>query len=209
VELVGPRKAPENENGSSGGRNGRVEKPDPDKTNMRGDRIRVKGSMSGSNYELRQVRGEDRESIIEIFNYYIARSYAAYPSEKVEPDFLEQLMHGTHSFFVAELEGKVVGFAFLKPYLPISTFRSTATVTYFIDPDHRRSGLGTHILMTLESDAKKRGIQTLLAHISSRNEESISFHEKNGFSECGRFPDIGVKFGARFDVIWMAKKLAP
>lgn len=118
-------------------------------------------------------------------------------------------MHGVHSFYVAELEGKVVGFAFLKPYLPISTFKTTATVTYFIDQDLRRSGLGTHILMTLESDAKKKGIHTLLAHISSRNEKSIRFHKKNGFSECGRFPEIGIKFGELFDVVWMVKKLDP
>jgi L-amino acid N-acyltransferase YncA len=174
---------------------------------MKGDCLRVMGSMSSPEYELRQVREEDRERIIEIFNYYVTRSYAAYPSEKVGPGFLEQLMNGAHSFYVAELEGEVVGFAFFKPYLPTSTFRSTATVTYFIDQDHRRSGLGTKILMTLESDAKKKGIHTLLAHISSRNEDSISFHKKNGFSECGRFPEIGMKFGERFDVIWVVKKL--
>ncbi|NYT12332.1 MAG: N-acetyltransferase [Methanomassiliicoccales archaeon] len=163
--------------------------------------------MSSSDYEIRQFREEDRERIIEIFNYYITESYAAYPSEKVEPEFFDQLMHGSHSFYVAEHEGRVVGFAFLKPYLPIATFRTTATVTYFIDPVHRRSGLGTHILRTLESDAKERGIHTLLAHISSRNEESVNFHKKNGFSECGRFPEIGMKFGERFDVIWVVKKL--
>ena len=163
--------------------------------------------MSGSDYDIRQFREEDRERIIEIYNYYVRESYAAYPSEKVEPGFIDFLMKGVHSFYVAESGGSVVGFAFLKPYLPISTFGTTATVTYFIDPDHRKSGLGTHILMTLESDAKKKGIHTLLAHISSRNEDSISFHKKNGFSECGRFPEIGMKFGERFDVIWVVKKL--
>jgi L-amino acid N-acyltransferase YncA len=176
---------------------------------MMGEDLQTNGRMSSSDYEIRQFREEDQERIIEIFNYYITESYAAYPSEKVGPEFLDQLMHGSHSFYVAESGGRVVGFAFLKLYLPYSTFKSTATVTYFIDPVHRQSGLGTHFLKRLESDAKMKNIHTLLAHISSKNDESISFHEKNGFSECGRFPEIGVKFGARFDVIWMAKKLAP
>jgi len=48
-------------------------------------------------------------------------------------------------------------------------------------------------------------IKTLLASISSRNKESIAFHKKHGFIECGRFKDIGRKRGKPFDVVWMQK----
>ena len=47
------------------------------------------------------------------------------------------------------------------------------------------------------SSAKKMGLHTVLANVSSLNEESIRFHLRNGFTECGRFKEAGKK-RARF-----------
>jgi phosphinothricin acetyltransferase len=49
----------------------------------------------------------------------------------------------------------------------------------------------------------------LLANISSKNMESLTFHKKHGFFECGRMYEVGEKFNELFDVIWMQKDLAP
>ncbi|MBI4642672.1 MAG: GNAT family N-acetyltransferase [Deltaproteobacteria bacterium] len=57
-------------------------------------------------------------------------------------------------------------------------------------------------------EAGQRGIDSLIANISSRNQESIRFRLKNGFQECGRFLRVGRKFGEDFDVVWMQKHLA-
>ncbi len=51
------------------------------------------------------------------------------------------------------------------------------------------------------------GIDSLLVNISSRNRESLGFHLKNGFRECGRFLKVGRKFGEDFDAVWMQKQL--
>ena len=66
-------------------------------------------------------------------------------------------------------------------------------------------GIGKAALEKLEEEAKKIGIKTLLADISSENTQSIHFHEKNGFRICGRFHNIGKKKGKNFDVVWMEK----
>jgi phosphinothricin acetyltransferase len=50
-------------------------------------------------------------------------------------------------------------------------------------------------------------ITSLLANISSRNRQSLEFHLRNGFRECGRFLKVGHKFGEAFDVVWMQKQL--
>jgi phosphinothricin acetyltransferase len=50
-------------------------------------------------------------------------------------------------------------------------------------------------------------MKSLLANVSSRNEASLNFHLKNGFVECGRFKDVGTKFGEYFDVVWLQKFL--
>jgi phosphinothricin acetyltransferase len=57
----------------------------------------------------------------------------------------------------------------------------------------------------LIDDAKKMEVTTLLASISSQNEESLAFHKRKGFDECGRFRKVGRKFGKEFDLVWMQK----
>lgn len=76
---------------------------------------------------------------------------------------------------------------------------------YFIDKTHTRNGIGTRALNKLEGDARQLGIKTLLASISSENPQSLSFHRKNGFKECGRFEKIIKKRGKQFDIIWVQK----
>jgi phosphinothricin acetyltransferase len=80
-------------------------------------------------------------------------------------------------------------------------------VTYFIHPDHTGKGLGKRLLGFLEKGALEKGITNLLASISSLNPGSVEFHQKHGFTECGRFRKVGKKKGREFDTVWMQKRL--
>jgi len=91
--------------------------------------------------------------------------------------------------------------------ITFSTFREAAEIIYFIDKNYSGKGLGRIILDKIEEDAKFKGICNILASISSKNIYSIKFHEKNGFVKCGKFPEIGRKFGNTFGIIWMRKNL--
>jgi len=59
----------------------------------------------------------------------------------------------------------------------------------------------------LSDEAILRGIDLLVASISSMNEASIAFHRKNGFRECGRFERAGRKNDQDFDIVWMQRRL--
>jgi len=144
-----------------------------------------------------------------IYNYYVENSYAAYLEEKVTDDFFYNLLESTKSYpaYAIKADEKVVGFCFLRAYNQSSLFSETAEITYFIDKDYSGKRIGVIILDRIEEKAKERGICNILASISSLNDNSLKFHKKNGFIECGKFPGIGKKFGKTFDVIWMFKKL--
>jgi phosphinothricin acetyltransferase len=102
-------------------------------------------------------------------------------------------------------DGAVAGFCLLRPYNPFPAFRETAEISYFIAKEHVGRGIGDEALHRLEDDAGRLGIKNILASIVSRNEESLRFHKKHGFQECGCFAGIGRKFGEIFDIIWMQK----
>lgn len=156
---------------------------------------------------IRTVVDSDRDQIIGIFNYYVAAGFAAYPDTPVPPGFFNLFREGAIAFLVAEIDGHVVGFCVVKPFLPFSTFSRTATVSTFIAPAGRHRGIGTTLLEAVTGEAERKGVRVLLANISSRNPESLGFHGHHGFTECGRFHNAGLKFGELFDVVWMEKEI--
>ena len=161
-------------------------------------------------YSISPISNEDCESIIDIFNYYVENSFAAYPEKKFPYqafDMFLQMSDGFPTGSIRDQNGRIVGFGMLRAHNPMQTFSRTAEVTYFIHPDHTGKGLGKMLLSSLEKGAIEKGIKNILANISSLNPRSIEFHQKNGFIECGRFKKVGKKNGEEFDTIWMQKLL--
>ena len=153
---------------------------------------------------------EDREQIIDIFNYYIANSFAAYPESEVPYeafDIFLQMTKGYPTGKVEDEDGKIIGFGFLRVHNPMPVFSGTAEVTYFIRPEYTGKGIGKKLLHYFEEEGRKKGIRNILASISSLNPGSINFHKENGFAECGCFKGIGKKNGRLFDTVWMQKRL--
>ncbi len=162
------------------------------------------------NYHLRELEKTDAKSLIGIFNYYVANSLAAFRDKQVGIGYFERIWaeQGELPAVAVETEdGKFIGYGRLSPYKPVSTLSKTAVITYFIMPDHTGAGLGTRVLDYLVERARPMGIDRILASISSPNEASIEFHKRNGFVECGRFPEVAKKNGIVFDLLWMVKKI--
>ncbi len=161
-------------------------------------------------YRLEPMSPDHRKPVIDIYNHYIEKSWAAYPDEPVVYALFDRFLdmtRGYPSLVVRTDSGEVVGFAFLRAFLPAATFSRTAEITYFILPEHTRRGIGEKILKRFEENASKAGVDNLLASISSRNGFSLEFHRKHGFTECGRLRNVGRKFGEDFDVVWMQKMI--
>ena len=159
------------------------------------------------NYTTRPVSDDDWPVVAAIFNHFVVNSPAAYPDTPVKPEFFSD-RHRTnpdYPFVVVEVDGQTVGFAYLSPVHPVATMRRSAQVTYFILPNHTGHGLGKRLLGLLLDEGRTMGVDNFMAHISSLNDGSIRFHERHGFSECGRFRRIGSKHGQDFDMVWMQK----
>jgi L-amino acid N-acyltransferase YncA len=166
------------------------------------------GVSAVQDYSIRMATEEDREAVVDIFNYFVEKSFAAYPDTKAGYSLFDVLktmcLQGTF-YVIDKPEGGVIGFGMLRPHQKSSTFSRAAELTYFIMPGYSRRGLGARLLQVLEKDAAKLGVETLLANISSLNSQSLGFHRKQGFKQCGCFERVGRKLGRDFDVVWMQK----
>jgi L-amino acid N-acyltransferase YncA len=161
-------------------------------------------------YSMSPISDEDRESIMDIFNYYIENSFAAYPETKLPYeafDIFLQMSQGYPTATVKDNNGNIIGFGLLRSHNQMPIFSQTAEITYFISPEHTGRGIGKKLLSHLEEEGTRRGVTNILANISSLNPRSIDFHRKNGFIECGRFRSVGRKKGQVFDTVWMQKML--
>ncbi|MCL1593229.1 MAG: N-acetyltransferase family protein [Actinomycetia bacterium] len=157
---------------------------------------------------IRPVSEPDWEPIAAIFNYFVTESFAAYPDQPVDAAFFRD-RHAAHPMFpfvVAEIEGEVVGFAYLSSFHPVPTMRQTANLTYFLHPEFTGRGIGAAFLEHLLEAGKTLGITNFMAHISSLNPGSIRFHLAHGFTKCGSFINVGVKNGRSFDMVWLQKE---
>ncbi|MFH1998422.1 MAG: N-acetyltransferase family protein [Planctomycetota bacterium] len=156
----------------------------------------------------RKAHDDDRNAIRDIFNYYATHGFAVYRENELDATIFDFFAEDAFAFLVAqERNGSVIGFGALRRYKPAATFDKVGVLTYFLKTENTRAGLGTRFLSELVAVARDLGIRNLLAHISSRNEPSIRFHLKHGFTEAGRLRNIGFKFGRYFDVVWMQKEL--
>jgi phosphinothricin acetyltransferase len=150
----------------------------------------------------------DREAVIDLFNYYIENSFAAYLEKKVPYGLFDQFLKLTEGYPAftmrdGESEDRVVGFAFLRPYLPLGAFQRAAEITCFLEPGYTGRGIGSRILERIAGEARRKGIDTILANVCSLNESSLRFHERRGFAECGRFRRVAKKKGRDLDAVWM------
>lgn len=161
-------------------------------------------------YSLVPISAEDREAVIDIFNYYIENSYAAYPENRVPYEFFDLFLRNTAGYptaVVKDENGKVQGFGMLHPHSPMPTLAGSAEITCFIRQEYTGNGIGSCMLEYLLEGAKEKGLHCILASVSSLNEGSIRFHQTHGFTECGRFKEVGKKKGKTFDTVWMQKLL--
>ena len=155
---------------------------------------------------IRTKKDDDAEKILEVVNSFVKDSFAAYSDENYPSSIVDEWSKKAKVFSVLETGNKVIGFGFVASYKPFKSCNHVGVLTYFILPEHTGKGLGTKLINQLISKGKDLGVTNYLAHISSKNEQSLNFHKKYGFQEVGRFKDMSVKLGESVDMVWVQKQ---
>jgi GNAT superfamily N-acetyltransferase len=87
--------------------------------------------------------------------------------------------------FVAETDGRMVGFAYLE-YEPVLYAELATRVAWlhdiYVEPDARHGGAGRDLIDAVTDEAKRQGADKVLLSVSEKNSKGKYFFERNGFS---------------------------
>jgi phosphinothricin acetyltransferase len=107
-----------------------------------------------------------------------------------------------YPWLVAELDGRVVGYAYGTLHRERAAYRWACEASVYVDSAHHRRGIGRRLYALLFDLLARQGLQIVCAGITLPNEASIALHESFGFEPVGAYRRIGWKFGAWHDVGW-------
>lgn len=159
---------------------------------------------------IRKAELKDCGACVGIYNYYIENTTVTFEEtpltvEEFEARFLR--ITEKYPFFVAEEDGKTVGYAYLDTFNPRSAYKKTTDLSIYIDKNVVSKGLGSLLLNKIEKEAEAHGFENIISLVTEENTASVIFHEKHGFKHAGRLEKVGVKFGKELDVLFLQKRL--
>jgi L-amino acid N-acyltransferase YncA len=165
-----------------------------------------------SSLEIRPAVAADLPAVTEIYEHAVLYGTATF--ELIPPDLAEMtrrfgvLMDGGFPYFVAALEGQVIGYAYAGAYRPRPAYRFTVENSVYLQPAIHRRGIGLQLLQRLIAESEALGYRQMIAVIGdSANAGSIGVHTKCGFQMIGTHPHVGFKFGRWLDTVMMQRAL--
>ena len=104
-------------------------------------------------------------------------------------------------------DGAFLGFASCGAFRPHQGYLHAEEHSVYVNPEARRKGVGTALLLRLEDECRVLGIHTLIGVIDSENAPSIALHEKCGYVYAGTLREAGRKFDRWLTVVYYQKVL--
>lgn len=161
---------------------------------------------------IRPATGDDVAAIHAIYAHHVMHGTGTFETEAPSPEAMRSrfnaLTGADYPYFVAALDGEVIGFAYAGSFRDRPAYRYTVEDSIYLHPDKRGLGIGRLLLGAVVAGATERGFKQMVALIGdSDNRASIRLHERLGFERTGTMLGVGHKFDRWLDVVIMQRPL--
>jgi phosphinothricin acetyltransferase len=163
---------------------------------------------------VRDATDADLPAILDLYNALVPTTTVAWTEEL---DTLEQrrawlAAQHQHDFpvLVAEVDGEVVGFGAYGWFRMDGRwpgYDRTVEHSIHVAEPHWGTGVGRALLEALVERAEAAGLHVMVAAVDGDNAGSIAFHERLGFTQVARMPEVGHKFGRWLDLVFLQRNL--
>jgi phosphinothricin acetyltransferase len=161
---------------------------------------------------VRDVAPGDFDAIARIYSHYVENALATF--EEIAPSADD--MRARHAaiaavglpYLVAEMDGKLAGYAYASTYRPRSAYRHTIEDSVYVADGFNGRGIGLALLAALIERCERGPWRQMIAVIgNSGNAGSIALHARLGFEHVGVLRDVGFKHGRWVDTVLMQRAL--
>ena len=169
--------------------------------------------MGEQTFTIRPAERSDLKAITDIYNHAVLNTTASADYEPQTVDhrvkWYETRKRIGFPMFVAEADGRVVGWASLSPYHTRPGYRFTAENSVYIASDWQGRGIGKQLMLRVIDAGRKLGLHAIIASIEASSEASIRLHASLGFEQRGLMKELVYKFDRWLDVVYMELILPP
>jgi phosphinothricin acetyltransferase len=157
---------------------------------------------------IRPSKAGDVAAVAEIYGYHVLNGLASFELMAPSVDEIAKrradVIGRKFPFLVAEVDGRVVGYAYASLYRARPAYRFSLEDSVYVHKDFAGRGVGKLLLDTLIEACEKAGARQLIAVIGdSDNKGSIRLHAACGFKRTGTLKAVGYKFGRWVDSVIM------
>jgi len=163
---------------------------------------------------IRDSEDRDLPAIAAIYGHHVLHGFGSF--EEIPPDVAEMarrrsdILAKGFAYLVAELDGRVMGYAYASAYRPRIAYRFSVEDSIYVSPEAPRKGIGRALLERMIAQCSAQGYRQMVAVIGdTRNLGSIGLHAALGFRVVGTLPSIGFKHGRWVDSVFMQRPLGP
>ena len=157
---------------------------------------------------VRAATASDIPAIAAIYGASVLHGTASFelepPDEAEMRQRFDAITRGGYPYIVAELDGRIVGYAYANAYRTRPAYRFTVEDSIYLAPDAQGKGIGRALLEALVAACTDKGYRLMLAVIGdSAQYASIRLHRSVGFTFCGTLHSVGYKFDRWLDSVVM------
>jgi L-amino acid N-acyltransferase YncA len=155
--------------------------------------------------EVRDLRAADWPEVARIYQQGIETGNATFETEV--PSWED--WDGAHlpgQRFVAERDGRVVGWIALAPVSSRACYRGVAEISVYVEEGARRGGVGSQLLAAVVDSAERAGIWTLQTSVFPENGASLALLRRLGFRVVGTRERIGRLHGVWRDTVLVERR---
>jgi phosphinothricin acetyltransferase len=161
---------------------------------------------------VRRAREGDLPELVAIYNHYVEHTAITFDLKTYTVDerrewWAQFAARGRHQLFVAEQQGKVLGYAGTHRFRAKAAYDPSVEMTIYLAPGAVGRGTGARLYAALFDALRGEDVHRAYAGITLPNEASIALHRRFGFGDVGLFHEVGRKFDRWWDVTWLEKPL--